>query len=160
MYTGAVKSEIIWLTIGALFMTFTLIHFGIKTQRDRIPDHGEIISVSGQQSVTYQRIIVAIVVFFALVSYIAMMYATIYSTVHHVLLIRYLEWLVTTPLLLIDLALLATLPAKPILLLVILDVIMISLGLAAVYAQNNLLKYSLFILSTLSMFAIFYILLQ
>lgn len=156
--------DILWLSIGSTIMALTLIVFAFQYSKMRSAELDQnIVQKKGENMTTnknkqYQRFLATVVVVLALISYIAMLLATIYSTQSNVTLIRYIEWFITTPLLLLDLALLAMMSEKHINLLIILDIFMILLGLGAVYANNTVLKYSLFTLSTISMIGIFYIL--
>lgn len=143
-----------WLAIGAVLMAFTLLYYtlNIDNVKNRVHAEDELANRKQQQALTF------VVVVLALVSYLGMLFATLYSTEANVIIIRYVEWFITTPILLIDLALIAMISLKRLNVMIVLDFIMILMGLGAVYAHSNFIKYALFILSFISMTAIFYIL--
>lgn len=150
--------EIVWLSIGAIIMGLSLLFFALEYRR-MSKRHAEEEKENKDEIQNQNNIMfVVFVVFLAFISYLLMLFASLYSTEENVTLIRYVEWFITTPLLLLDLALIAQLKFRTIYLMIFLDLLMIILGLAAVYSSNLYLKYTLFILSTGAMIALFYIL--
>ena len=106
------------------------------------------------------HIITTLIVLFATVSYFAMATGDGFSyalgtsrkshdhgpdTVRHVYRevywARYVDWSLTTPLLLLDLALLAGLSGANIIVIIVADLIMILTGLFAAYGQDNSQKW-------------------
>lgn len=149
--------EIVWLSIGAIIMGLSLLFFALQYRRmskRHAEEEKDEIRNQNQNNIMF----VVFVVFLAFISYLLMLFASLYSTEENVTLIRYVEWFITTPLLLLDLALIARFEFKTIYLMIFLDLLMIILGLAAVYSSNLYLKYALFLLSTGAMIALFYIL--
>ncbi len=177
--TFDLKHEELWFLIGTCLMLISLIYFSILLYRiylnlkknnknDKNDKNDEINNEKHNQNKQieeiekrnfYKKLLATIVVFLAFISYLGMLLVSIYASHNEVTLIRYFEWMITTPLLLIDLALLAMLVKQRIYTLILLDVLMIGLGLAAVYSLSIGMKSLFFILSTLCMFGIFYILL-
>lgn len=168
------EGESLWLAIGLGLMAVSFVYLLVlylqrckqtdkeieRKERDDKKEEGHVqhqLSKSNPKS-CLKYLMAVIVVGLAVVSYVGMLISSKVGTHDHVTYIRYTEWLLTTPLLLLDLALLANRSMCATFTLIGFDVLMIALGLAAVYAPDLPTKAVLFSLSTLCMFAIFYIL--
>lgn len=166
--------EVLWLSIGATLMglasLFLIFEYFSKMGDLIVSDTSEecdgcdverseiMNDKKKKKNKRDQGLLVLLVVIVAFFSYISMLFASLYSSHENVVIIRYVEWFITTPLLLIDLAIIAYLARYHIQNMVILDLLMITLGLAAVYSTNFYMKYTLFTLSTIAMIFIFIIL--
>lgn len=152
--------KVLWLSIGATLMALSLAFLVLKSfWRREIKIKGRAEEDEKHEHLREnQGRLVVLVVFIAFISYISMLLASLYSTQQNVTIIRYVEWFVTTPLLLIDLALIAHIAHTHLNHMIFLDLVMISLGLAAVFTSNLYAKYTLFALSTIAMILIFIIL--
>lgn len=157
-------SESLWLLIGICFMLIfsiylSFLYFSNNENPFNFTTDNEVHN-KNKTNDKLAKFLALIVVFLALISYSFMFLSTNYFSHKEVTIIRYFEWMITTPLLLIDLALKAKLPKKSIQTIIILDVFMIALGFAAVSVNQKIVKYIFFFLSTLCMIYIFYILLS
>ncbi|EGG00698.1 uncharacterized protein MELLADRAFT_50312 [Melampsora larici-populina 98AG31] len=89
--------------------------------------------------------------FIAAISYYSMASGIGISLSHHgarpLFWARYLDWLLTTPLLLTDLGLLAGIPIQDIVLLVLSDVVMVVTGLLGAINQSESTKWGYFVMS-------------
>jgi bacteriorhodopsin len=144
--------ETLWLIVGALCMGLGTAYFAYLGTR--APDRGR-----------YFYWITALVTLVALVSYLAMATgagSTILSDGRRFYFFRYIDWLITTPLLLLDLVLLAL--ARPgrnvglIAGLLGLDVFMVLAGLAAGASTSAFGTVVFFLISTASLIGVLYLL--
>jgi bacteriorhodopsin len=71
---------------------------------------------------------------------------------------RYIDWTVTTPLLLLDLAFLANLNGANIVVVVLSDIVMILTGLFAAYGHNRIQKWGYYTIACLAFLVIIYVL--
>ena len=156
--------KIVWLSIGATLMALALVFLtfemfarrGIKSGMDKEKEKEK--EYKRNKLREDQGKLIIFVLFIAFISYVMMLITSLYSTQENVTIIRYIEWFITTPLLLIDLALIAHIAQVHLNYMIVLDLAMIALGLAAVFSSNLYVKYTLFALSTIAMILIFTIL--
>lgn len=154
--------KIVWLSIGATLMALALVFLTFKMFARR--DSQDPLDKEKQEESKQNKLkedqgkLIILVIFIAFVSYVLMLITSLYSTQENVTIIRYIEWFITTPLLLIDLALIAHIAQVHLNYMIVLDLAMIALGLAAVFSSNLYMKYTLFALSTIAMILIFTIL--
>ncbi|KAI0997857.1 hypothetical protein K3495_g10333 [Podosphaera aphanis] len=103
------------------------------------------------------HVLTMFITLFAAISYFAMATGDGNSFVKHsndayrqVFWARYVDWVFTTPLLLLDLALLAGLDGASIIIALVFDVLMVLLGLFAGFARNNTLKWGYYTFSCIA----------
>jgi len=167
---SACKSESAWLAVGALTMLGALIYLqASRSYRSTSTRSADSSAALERSPPTREGVAAAhlssIVVLLALCSYSAMFVASRLYAHAQVTAIRYLEWAITTPLLLVELARLTGRASRErrrdprwLSTVIALDVAMIALGAVAVYASDVRSKVAAFVASTACMLAIFYFL--
>lgn len=110
------------------------------------------------------HILTMFITLFASISYFAMATGDGNSFVKHsddsyrqVFWARYVDWVVTTPLLLLDLAFLAGLDGASIIVAVVFDILMVLLGLFAGFARNSTLKWGHYAFSCIAYLTIVFL---
>ena len=145
----------VWLSIGTVGMAFGTVAFIL-------------LGLRAPQGSRYFFVITASITLIAFISYIVMTTgqgSTVLTApggeTREFYWARYIDWLLTTPLLLLDLALLALLrPGQSIGLIssiIGLDVLMILTGLGAGFSTNAFLQVVLFLISTAALVAVLYL---
>ncbi len=150
---GDGRPETLWLGIGTIFMLIGTFYFLIKgwgvTDKEAREYYAITILVPGIASAAYLSMFFGIGLTEVEVAGRGML--DIYYA-------RYADWLFTTPLLLLDLALLAKVDRVTIGTLIGVDALMIVTGLVAALSQTMLARYSFWLVSTIAMIVVLYFL--
>lgn len=149
-HVGALGSRTLWVVFA--IMVLSSISFAILS-----------LQVPVQKRLFH--VLTTFITLFAAISYFAMATGdgytyvagnTIHATHRQVFWARYADWVVTTPLLLLDLAFLAGLDGASIVISLVADILMVFLGLFAAFSQNEAQKWGYYAFSCLAYLVIVY----
>lgn len=148
------RPELVWLVLGTVFMFLGMSYFIVRgTSRAETPEQKEYYVVT---------ILIAAIAFASYLSMVFGMGLTEITLVNGEVLdiywARYADWLFTTPLLLLDLAILADADRSTIGALVGVDALMIVTGLAGGLSTTPVFRYVWWTVSTFAMIAVLYML--
>ena len=150
---GDGRPETLWLGIGTLFMLMGTFYFLIKGW-----------GVTDEEAREYYAITI-LVPGIASAAYLSMFFGIGLTEVEvagrgmlDIYYARYADWLFTTPLLLLDLALLAKVDRVTIGTLIGVDALMIVTGLVGALSETMLARYTWWLISTISMIVVLYFL--
>src|SRR6056297_3234869 len=148
-----VEGEGIWLALGTVGMLLGMVYFMAKGWDVQDPEEEEF------------YVITILIAGIAAASYLSMFFGfglteveLVDGTVLDIYWARYADWLFTTPLLLLDLALLANADRETIYTLIGLDVFMIATGLIGAFAQEAIWRIVWWGISTGALLVLLYVL--
>jgi bacteriorhodopsin len=151
MSTLGVEGEGIWLALGTIGMLLGMVYFMAKGWDVQDPEEEEF------------YVITILIAGIAAASYLSMFFGfglteveLVDGTVLDIYWARYADWLFTTPLLLLDIGLLAGASRRDLATLVTIDAFMIVTGLAATLMKIPVARYAFWTISTIAMLFVLY----